>query len=184
MVAKARPLRADARRNRELVLETARAAFETDGISVPIDDIARRAGLGIGTVYRHFPTKQHLVAAVVCDRLDRLAERVEALTRADDAGAAFVEFLELLADELARKRAFREAISSEDLQAATATRRARFKAAIGKLLRRAQTDGAIRSDVTIEDVVALLQATVPTPDRPRPATARLLSIVRDGLRPS
>ena len=73
-----RPLRADARRNRELVLEAARELFGTEGLSVPIDEIAARAGVGAGTVHRHFPTKEGLVAAVVVSRMDQLVEEARA----------------------------------------------------------------------------------------------------------
>jgi AcrR family transcriptional regulator len=179
---KTRALRSDARRNREHVLEVARHALEVSGIDVPIDDIARQAGLGIGTVYRHFPTKQHLIAAIVCDRMTRLADDAAALARDPDPGAAFFRFLDALAGALARKRDLGQAITSIDMRAATEEPRARLKSGLGKLLRRAQTAGAIRGDVQLEDVIALLAATTPTPDRPKPAVGRLLSIVRDGLR--
>lgn len=70
-----RPLRADARRNRERVLAAAQEAFAAEGISVPLDEIARRAGVGAGTVYRHFPTKEALFAAAIVDRVDRMTGR-------------------------------------------------------------------------------------------------------------
>ena len=79
---KPRPLRADARRNRERILAAATAAFAADGLSVPLDEIARRAGVGPGTLYRHFPAKETLWEAVLHDRLQRLADEAEALHRA------------------------------------------------------------------------------------------------------
>jgi AcrR family transcriptional regulator len=85
---KPRPLRADARRNRERILAAATAAFAADGLSVPLDEIARRAGVGPGTLYRHFPAKEALWEAVLHDRLARLADEAEALHRATDASAA------------------------------------------------------------------------------------------------
>ena len=76
---KPRPLRADARRNRERILAAATAAFAADGLSVPLDEIARRAGVGPGTLYRHFPAKEALWEAVLHSRLERLADEAEAL---------------------------------------------------------------------------------------------------------
>src|SRR5712691_4544222 len=95
----ARPLRADARRNRERVLDAARAAFAAQGLSVPLDEIARHAGVGPGTLYRHFPTKEALIEAVVHDRLQGLAADGAALLDAPDPGAAFFAFLGRLAAE-------------------------------------------------------------------------------------
>src|ERR1035441_8815003 len=94
-----RPLRADARRNRLKVLEAARAAFAAEGIAVPLDDIARRAGVGAGTVYRHFPTKEALFEAVVADQLQLLVGDAREALRADDAGEAFFGFLATVIDE-------------------------------------------------------------------------------------
>jgi AcrR family transcriptional regulator len=85
---KTRPLRADARRNRERILAAATAAFAADGLSVPLDEIARRAGVGPGTLYRHFPAKETLWEAVLHDRLQRLADEAEALHRATGPRAA------------------------------------------------------------------------------------------------
>jgi AcrR family transcriptional regulator len=84
---KPRPLRADARRNRERILAAATAAFAADGLSVPLDEIARRAGVGPGTLYRHFPAKETLWEAVLHDRLQRLADEAEALHRATNPSA-------------------------------------------------------------------------------------------------
>jgi AcrR family transcriptional regulator len=183
VVAKPRALRSDAQRNRELVLEVARQAFEADGLGVPIDDIARRAGLGIGTVYRHFPTKQDLIAAIVTDRMELLAREASALGDDADPGGAFLRFLESMAVEFARKRYLGESLStSVDIHAATEVPRKQLRAGLAKLLRRAQQAGTIRADVQMDDVFALIKATLPTPDRPHPASARLLAIVCAGLR--
>ena len=94
-----RPLRAYARRNRLKVLEAAREAFAAEGIVVPLDDIARRAGVGAGTVYRHFPTKEALFEAVVADQLQLLVGDAREALRADDAGEAFFGFLATVIDE-------------------------------------------------------------------------------------
>ena len=89
-----RPLRADARRNRNRVLEAARAAFGAEGSDVSLDEIARRAGVGPGTVYRHFATKEALFEAVVFDRIGELVEEARALLDDPDPGRAFTSFTE------------------------------------------------------------------------------------------
>ena len=88
-----RPLRADAARNRARVLEVAYETFAAEGLSVPIDEIARRAGVGAGTVYRHFPTKEDLFRAVVEDRIRRIVDEGRALLAAEDPGEALFAFL-------------------------------------------------------------------------------------------
>src|SRR6516162_2940746 len=93
MAQPARPLRADAARNRARVLEVAYDTFAAEGLSVPIDEIARRAGVGAGTVYRHFPTKEDLYRAVVEDRLEHIVECGRALLTTKGAGEALFSFL-------------------------------------------------------------------------------------------
>jgi AcrR family transcriptional regulator len=92
----ARPLRADARRNRDRLLHAAAAAFAAEGLSVPLDEIARRAGVGPGTLYRHFPTKEALFEAVLHDRLQRLADDARGLREVPDAGRALLGFIDRL----------------------------------------------------------------------------------------
>src|ERR1700729_822128 len=93
MAQPAKPLRADAARNRARVLETAYETFAAEGLSVPIDEIARRAGVGAGTVYRHFPTKEDLFRAVVADRIQRIVDEGHALAHGDTPGEALFTFL-------------------------------------------------------------------------------------------
>ena len=93
MAQPARPLRADAARNRARVLEVAYETFAAEGLSVPIDEIARRAGVGAGTVYRHFPTKEALFQAVIEDRMQRLVDDGHALLESDGPGEALFAFL-------------------------------------------------------------------------------------------
>src|SRR5271156_2374714 len=110
-----RPLRADARRNRDRVLEAARTSFGAEGWDVSLDEIARRAGVGAGTVYRHFPTKEALFEAVVFDRLAELVEEARALLDDLDPGSAFWSFVERLAREGALKRDLVEALAHEGI---------------------------------------------------------------------
>ena len=105
-----RPMRADARRNRERILEVAFATFAAEGLSVPVQEIARRAGVGTGTVSRHFPTKESLFEAVVLNRAAGLAEQAARFGRKDDAGAAFFEYFALLIAEGAANLGMAEAL--------------------------------------------------------------------------
>src|ERR1700691_811098 len=104
-----RPLRADARRKRNRVREAARGAFGAEGSDFSLDEIARRAGVGPGTVYRHFATKEALFEAVVFDRIGELIEEARALLDDPDPGRAFASFVERLGREGARKRDLVEA---------------------------------------------------------------------------
>ena len=105
------PLRADARRNRELILAAADAAFAEEGLGVPVDEIARRAGVGAGTLYRHFPTKEALFEAVLVAHMDRLACYGQELAGSDQPDQALFEFVGRLASEAASKRNLVDALS-------------------------------------------------------------------------
>ncbi|UGT41724.1 TetR/AcrR family transcriptional regulator [Nocardia yamanashiensis] len=151
-----RPLRADARRNRERVLAAAQEAFAAEGVSVPLDEIARRAGVGPGTVYRHFPTKEALFEAAMLDRIERMAERARVAASSADPGVAFFEFLDRMVMEGAAKRDLAAALGPHD-PATYAGPTAVMKDAIGELLSRAQAAGAVRGDIGIGDLMTLLQ---------------------------
>src|SRR5579872_2694341 len=99
-----KPLRVDAQRNHQKILEAAEEIFALDGVSVPIDLVAERAGVGVGTLYRHFPTKESLYEAIVLTRLTNLAETADEYARIPDAGAAFEGFLRELAVQAAQKQ--------------------------------------------------------------------------------
>lgn len=177
------PLRADARRNRDRVLAVARKLFETEGTAVEMDEIARRAGVGVGTIYRHFPTKEALIRSVADGFVERLVEAARERINADDPGAAFFEYLAILAGELAAKRSLGHALSDAELTPARiAERRALFHESLGALLTRAQQTHAVRSDVTVADVVALIRAPIASGDRDAATRRRLFEIVCDGLR--
>jgi AcrR family transcriptional regulator len=181
-----RALRADARRNVARVLEAAEEVFSTQGLAVPIDVVAARAGVGIGTVYRHFPTKEALFKAVVVARLESLLERARQLSTATDAGEAMFTFVgevaalasekKDLTDELARA-----GIDSEELHS---TVRDELERAFDVLLCRAQAAGAVRHDITSPEVTALLMGTCMAADmrRGKEPTCRLVAILCDGLR--
>jgi AcrR family transcriptional regulator len=186
-VADPAPMRADARRNRERLLAVARTGFAAEGLSLPLDEIARRAGVGPGTLYRHFPTKEALFEAVVQDRLQRLADDARALRGAPDAGAALLGFIDRLIEEAAPKRDLVDALASagSDVTAAVAAIAADLRSEVGQLLARAQRSGAIRPDLGIADLMALISGVLHAlragpGDRADPQ--RALAVLHDGLR--
>lgn len=177
--------RADARRNRERVLAAAREAFAAQGPSVSLDDIARQAGVGAGTVHRHFPTKDELFEAVIADRLRQLAEAVRELADAGDPGAAFFAFFQRLAEDAQRNLALSAALTNPaDIGAAALEAGAALQAGLGVLLARAQRAGAVRTDLAIADLHAIIAGALAMEQRLPPASrGRGLAIVADGLRP-
>lgn len=185
---RARPLRADARRNRERLLAAAEEVLADEGLAAPIDTIARRAGVGVGTVYRHFPTKEALLEAIVVQRFQRLAGETRAMVDAPDPGAAFFGFLTRVLEEAAAKKAFAEPLASSgvDLEAATSHVGKELMEVMGTLLARAQESGAVRDDLTPDDLLALLVGATHIAEHTtrNPTTrSRALTVVFDGLRP-
>ena len=160
MTAEARPLRADARRNRARVLEAAREAFAEEGLAVPLDEIARRAAVGAGTVYRHFPTKEALFEAVIVDRLDFLVEQARVALEAAQAraGEAFFEFLDVILADAASKKDLADALAGAgvDLRAVTIESAAQLNRALGELLARAQAAGVVRNGIDAADLHAIV----------------------------
>jgi AcrR family transcriptional regulator len=174
-----RPLRADAMRNREKILQAAREAFAEAGYGVPLDEIAARAGVGPGTVYRHFPAKEVLFEAVVSARLEDLVHDARARASDSDPGSAFFGYLARIAEESAAKRDLPDAISI------TGSLLDDLNAALDLLLRRAQNAGAVRIDVTTPYLIVLLKgmfaSLAGTGD---PALREVVfAVLSDGLRP-
>jgi AcrR family transcriptional regulator len=153
-----RPLRADARRNRARVLAVAQEVFETEGLAVPVEEVARRAGVGVGTVYRHFPTKEALFEAIIASRLEQLAAESRVYFDADDAGAAFFDFFVVMVQNVVLNKALGEALSAagRDLTTISLASGGVVKKALTGLLERAQQAGAVRSDITGDDVKAIM----------------------------
>lgn len=180
------PRRADARRNRAQILTAAEEAFAQEGISVPLDDIARRAGVGAGTVYRHFPTKEALFDAVLQNRIDNLVGDANALVESDDPGAAFFGLMSRMIDDgIAKKDLVDALVDSGRGSTATTGAKDQLRAVGGKLLRRAQRAGAVRHDVTIADVMAAISGIVLAAHHAggdRRQATRMFNLVRDGMR--
>jgi AcrR family transcriptional regulator len=177
-----RPLRADARRNRDKILAAARDAFAASGYGVPLDEIAVLAGVGPGTVYRHFPAKEALFEAVVTARIEDLVADARAHAGADDAGAAFFGFLARIAGEAAAKRDLPDAI------AIAGSLQQDLHAALDVLLRNAQEAGAVRADISTPELIVLLKALIRSVQDASADTEglvardRVLAVIADGLR--
>lgn len=172
--------RADARRNREKVLRAAAEAFAASGYDVPLDEIAARAGVGAGTVYRHFPTKEALFEAVVTTRVVDLIADARERAVAPDPSAAFFGLLARIGDEATVKRDLPEAI------AIPGPLQEELHVALGVVLRRAQRAGAVRDDIDTPDLIAVFKAaTAGLRDAPGDAVRRkrLFDVMTDGLRP-
>ena len=177
-------LRADARRNREELLEAARQVIREEGVDASLRDIARRAGVGIGTLYRHFPTRDALIAAIVGDGVRRLSARAVELSQAKPPGEALAVWLADVAGRIGPYQglpdAMLDAVTSDGspLRAPCA---AMMESGHG-LLVRAQADGVIRPDVTWPDVFTAVAAISAIATRSGPeASARVLGVYLDGL---
>ena len=180
-----RKLRADAARNRDRVLAVAYEVFAAEGVAVPIDEIARRAGVGAGTVYRHFPTKEALFRAIVDDRLQRLVDQAQSLAADREPGEALFGFLAAVVEEGAADHGLVDALAGIGFDIATEAPGAedRFMSALADLLTRAQQAHAVRADIGVRDLKALLVGcqAMQQYTRDPEATERILAVVRDGL---
>ncbi|MBT2227677.1 TetR/AcrR family transcriptional regulator [Nonomuraea sp. NEAU-A123] len=186
-MADPKPLRADARRNRARVLDSAEAVFAAAGPAASMEEVARHAGVGVGTIYRHFPTKEALFEAIVVSRYERLAEEADSLASAADAGAAFFGLFTRMVEEAATKKAFADTLvrAGVDVKAATSASGRKLVHAFGGLLARAQGAGAVRDDADITEVMAILAGMTLAAEHAswdRDLRTRALGIVFDGLR--
>jgi AcrR family transcriptional regulator len=171
------------------VLAAAQEAFATEGLSVPLDEIARRAGVGAGTVYRHFPTKEALFEAVVISRISGLIDYADALSDAADPADSLLDLIKHILTAGAAKRDLVDALAGAgvDVSAATAGETEKLCERMDSLLGRAQAAGRIRGDVTGADLMALVASLLIATTRAGSDTSRperLLSIFCAGLRTS
>jgi AcrR family transcriptional regulator len=183
-----RAMRADARRNRERVLAAAEDAFSEMGLGAHIEEVARRAGVGVGTVCRHFPTKQALVEAVLGAMYASLLDDAQRALDDPDAGAAFETFVRALSAFQARHRALAEQMAAGiALPSPEPSQKDALHRAIVDLVARAQAAGKVRDDIGAADVALLLagvaQATAVTGDMQPMLRERYVTIILDGLRP-
>ncbi|MBO0851488.1 MAG: TetR/AcrR family transcriptional regulator [Pseudonocardia sp.] len=183
-------VRADARRNRERLLAAADSVFAEDGVAASTEEVARRAGVGIGTVFRHFPTKVSLLEAVFVTRLRRLVDAADELAAAEQPGPAFFAFLDSVLDQSGEKRAFSDALAAEgldvDVDSAAAAAKADLERVGERLLRRAQRAGAVRADIGMPEVMVMLVGLSGIAEHARGAPDvrdRAVRVLVDGLRP-
>ena len=179
--------RADARRNRKRVLDAARLLLSEHGLDVHIERIARAAGVGIGTVYRNFPTKEDLLQAMADERFAFFAEQARAALDNPDAWQGFSELMRECARVTAEDRALSEAMDQLPGLCGAAADRAGLNELTGELIERAQAEGAMRGDFSVDDIPSIMcglaRATAPRENAPPPMSwKRYLEIIIAGLR--
>jgi AcrR family transcriptional regulator len=182
-----RPLRADARRNRAALLEAAQHVFATKGVTAATEEVARAAGVGIGTLFRHFPTKEALLEAVYRARLRALADEARALATADDPGAVLLDFFRDTVARSGPKLAVTDALAAAgiELKPAEVAEARALGDALRVLLVRAQQAGAVRADLGLRELIALLvgaSSAVRFAENDTVRT-RTIEVIVDGLRP-
>jgi AcrR family transcriptional regulator len=181
------PMRADARRNRERLLAAARDAFAEFGADAPLEDIARKAGVGIGTLYRHFPSRLDLQEAVFRDQVTAVCAGAAELRQSHTPGDALAAWLKRLITYMGTKRGLSAALINafgRDSELVTSCS-AQMRVAGSELLTDAQQAGVVRTDIDISDLLRLVHAIVVATEHPPSSTAqreRLLALVFDGLR--
>ncbi|WP_406454082.1 TetR/AcrR family transcriptional regulator [Streptomyces sp. NBC_00876] len=182
-----RPMRADARRNYDRLLTEARTAFAEHGTDASLEDVARRAEVGIGTLYRHFPTRHALMSAVFQEAVTSLITRSRELAAAERPCAALVEWLGAIVTHAGEYRGLAQALMStcRDETSALARCNVPMREAGSVLLARAQASGSVRADVSIDDLMQLTNAIAlaaeQSPDDPGLA-GRLLTLTLRGLK--
>jgi AcrR family transcriptional regulator len=177
-----RPQRADARRNHERVLAAARECMARDGLDAQMDDIARTAGVGVGTVYRHFPTKDELVRGLAADRFGRLAELATEALGAERPWEGFCGFVRASGRIQAEDRALSEVLTSRPETMREAAEGVGMLALVGRLMERAQASGELRGDARPEDVPMFMCGLAGACSNPLTVPERYVDIMLDGLR--
>jgi AcrR family transcriptional regulator len=181
-------MRADAERNKKLIVQAAREVFATGGMAASIDEIAERAGVGTGTLYRHFPTKEALFEAIVIGRVEDLVEEARRLIAGNDPKTAFFKLFSKLVQHGDGHKDLMDALGKQsfDIQKAVPGLLEEMWDAVGRLLKQAQRAGTVRSDVKLPHVQALVSAACTAID-PRGGGAgfdrTVWTVISDGLRP-
>ena len=177
-----RPMRADARANHEKLVAAARALFTDKGTSAPLEEVADRAGVGIGTLYRHFPTRQALLEAVYVDEVEAMARAATELEERPPWDA-LSQWLHQYLGFAATKRALNEALMETDPNSnVLLTCRTAITGAGTTLVERAQHAGVVRNDTTFTDIVRMVGAIAMVPTEDPEQKKRLLELALDGLR--
>lgn len=183
-------MRADARRNHDLLLRAAAEVFEEQGPYACLEDIPRRAGVGVGTFYRHFPHRQAILEAVYREQIDALLAKAAALLESPSAGEALDTWVQLMLDHILKQRGLKAALIDTDRTSATPSAvmslcKQQMRAAGDALIERAQAAGVIRTDVRAADLHQMIHGIVQTADETPEGLAqaqRLVAIMMDGVR--
>jgi AcrR family transcriptional regulator len=184
----ARPMRADARRNYERLLKEATAAFAEHGEGASLDDIAKRAGVGSGTLYRHFPTRQALLEAVYVDSIEAIAARADEIAAVRAPGEALAEWMVALGEQMVQVRGLKALLVTAVEDGSTAVLAecgGALKSAAGRLVEAAQREGTVRPDIRATDVLRLAHGVASAAES---GTAepelirRYLGLIMEGLR--
>jgi AcrR family transcriptional regulator len=183
-----RPLRKDAERNRQRVLDAARELFAERGLGVSLDDIAHHAGVGVGTVYRRFPDKEQLIDALFEDRVGEMLNAASDSLEIGDPWHGLVHFLEHALELQVEDRALKELLlSTSEAHARIERARSKIEPVAAAVLERAQQAGVVRADIEVSDLLLLQHAIGEVADYTREAAPevwrRTLTIALDGLRP-
>jgi len=174
--------RADARRNRLRVIKGARKCMARAGLDAQMEDIARCAGVGVGTVYRHFPNKDELVDALAEERFERLRDLAHESLAMEEPWEAFETFVRASARIQTEDRALSEVLTSRPEIMGRAAEKAGILELVGELLGRAQAAGVVRKDAHPHDIPMLMCALAGTYRNPRSDPDRYIGIALDGLR--
>jgi AcrR family transcriptional regulator len=179
-------LRRDARANRDRILEAARACFATQGVDVPVEEIAQRAGVGMGTLYRRFPTKHDLVEAVLAESLDAFVTAAEEGLAEPDPWTGFSGFVTRVLELHVENRALREVLAGTEHGSAREAVRSRVRPLVRRLIERAHEDGSLRADFTPEDMPLVFMGGGRVLEAARDVAPdlwrRYLGLLLDGLR--
>lgn len=183
----ARQMRADARKNRARVLAAAEEVFAERGVAVPIDEVARQAGVGVGTLYRHFPTKEALIVAVLATRLEQLSDESRCLLDSSEPGDALCVFVRHLGEQMACKHDLADALAEAGIDVKTEMSGVvdELNDNMEKLIVRAQQAGAIRTDVGAKELFGLIVGSCKAAEVggvDAEAQERMIGVVLDGLR--
>jgi AcrR family transcriptional regulator len=185
-MAQARKPRADSARNRQLLIDTAKAAFADVGLNASLEEIARRARVGIGTLYRHFPNREAVVQAVYRREVEQLAEAVPELLKSSPPGEALHKWMHLFVDYIATKRLIAPSLGAAtgETSALRANSTELITRAIATLVKRAADSGEVRKDIAPSDLLrAMVGVSYGNPDEAWEASARrLIDLLMDGLR--
>ncbi len=183
--ATARPMRADAKRNYELLVTAARKVFDQEGGGASMEAIAKEAGVGIGTLYRHFPKRIDIVEAVYVDDVDELETVAHTVSADLEPWPAFVTWLEAFVRYAMGKKRFMNELHEafEKDPALRSASRERIEGALGVVLIRAQEAGVVRTDVDASDVMQLIGSMCMSATLTTDQSERLLVMIEDGLRP-